>query len=44
MTASLRRLQQLPGAIDVFPGHGPKTTMERENRTNPYLRHPVSHI
>lgn len=44
MTASLRRLQQLPGAIDVFPGHGPKTTLERENRSNPYLRRSVAPI
>jgi len=35
---SLGRLAQLPGDYRVFPGHGEETTLERERRTNPYLR------
>jgi len=38
MAASLRRLASLPGDYDVYPGHGPATTLEIERATNPYLR------
>jgi len=38
MVASLRRLAALPGEYDVYPGHGPATTLDRERATNPYLR------
>lgn len=30
-------LFSLPGDTTVYPGHGPKTTIDRERRTNPYL-------
>jgi glyoxylase-like metal-dependent hydrolase (beta-lactamase superfamily II) len=37
MEASLRRFLTFEDALDVYPGHGPKTTVERERRQNPYL-------
>ena len=38
MLASLKRLAELPGAYHVLPGHGGDTTLERERRTNYYMR------
>ncbi len=38
MQASLERLKDLSTNYTVYPGHGPKTTLEREKRVNPYLR------
>lgn len=38
MTASLNKLAQMPDAITVYPGHGPKSTMKLEKETNPFLR------
>lgn len=35
--ASLKRLRNLPGDYDVYPGHGPATTLEIERRSNPYM-------
>jgi len=32
------RLFVLPGATIVWPGHGPSTTIEYEQQTNPYLQ------
>jgi glyoxylase-like metal-dependent hydrolase (beta-lactamase superfamily II) len=37
MESSLRRFLTLPDPLDVYPGHGPKTTVGRERRQNPYL-------
>jgi hydroxyacylglutathione hydrolase len=37
MEASLRRFLEMPDALDVYPGHGPKTTVERERHGNPFL-------
>ena len=38
MNASLERYaSELPGETVVYPGHGPRTTLERERRTNPFL-------
>lgn len=34
---SLKRLRNLPGDYDVYPGHGPATTLEIERRSNPYM-------
>ena len=34
---SLRRLLALPGAMRVWSGHGPMTTLEKELRSNPFL-------
>jgi hydroxyacylglutathione hydrolase len=31
-------LARFPGDTIVQPGHGPATTLERELRTNPFLR------
>lgn len=31
------RLLSLPGDTDVFPGHGPQTTIKAEVLTNPYI-------
>ncbi len=38
MTESLRRLAELPGETKVFAGHGPDTVIEKELKTNPFLR------
>ena len=35
--ASLKRLRNLPGDYNVYPGHGPATTLEIERRMNPYM-------
>ena len=34
---SLRRLADLPGNADVYPGHGESTTLDNERRNNPYF-------
>ncbi|MCJ7550922.1 MAG: MBL fold metallo-hydrolase [Anaerolineae bacterium] len=36
---SLKRLCELPGSTRVYPGHGDATTIDRERRVNPFLRH-----
>jgi glyoxylase-like metal-dependent hydrolase (beta-lactamase superfamily II) len=39
LLASVRDLlDRFPGDTVVHPGHGPATTLERELRTNPFLR------
>ncbi len=38
MMASLRRLGELEGDLRVLPGHMEPSTLDRERRTNPYLR------
>jgi hydroxyacylglutathione hydrolase len=39
LRASLQhRLMVLPPETRVFPGHGPFTTIERERKTNPFMR------
>ena len=35
---SLRRLADLPGDYDVYPGHGSATTLSFERKMNPYLQ------
>ena len=37
MLRSLRRLAELPGDYEVFPGHMSATTMERERRYNYFV-------
>nr|VFJ46335.1 MAG: Glyoxylase, beta-lactamase superfamily II [Candidatus Kentron sp. FM]VFJ59909.1 MAG: Glyoxylase, beta-lactamase superfamily II [Candidatus Kentron sp. FM]VFK11654.1 MAG: Glyoxylase, beta-lactamase superfamily II [Candidatus Kentron sp. FM] len=37
MKASLRRLMELPGHLQVLSGHGPVTTLDQELETNPFL-------
>lgn len=39
---SLQSLSQLPEGVQVFPGHGPSSTIGEENRTNPFMQHPIS--
>ena len=39
MMASLRRLGQLEGDLQVLPGHMEPSTLDRERKVNPYLRH-----
>lgn len=34
---SLHRLATFPGSPDVYPGHGPSSTLDAERRDNPYL-------
>jgi hydroxyacylglutathione hydrolase len=38
MQRSLSRFLELPDGLDVLPGHGPRTTVERERGTNPFLQ------
>ena len=35
---SLRRLADLPGDYDVYPGHGSATTLSFERKMNPYMQ------
>jgi glyoxylase-like metal-dependent hydrolase (beta-lactamase superfamily II) len=37
MDVSLRRFLELPDELPVYPGHGPKTTVGTERRTNEWL-------
>ena len=37
MLCSLRRLGELPGNFDVYPGHGEQSTLDFERAHNPYL-------
>ena len=37
LSASLARLMTLPEETEVYPGHGPVTSIGREKRYNPYL-------
>ena len=38
MTASLRKLAELPAEVRVFPGHGPPTTVRNEKKTNFFMQ------
>ncbi len=38
MQKSLQRLKALEKNYTVYPGHGPKTSLDREKRVNPYMR------
>ncbi len=38
MTASLKKLYDLPGNYKVFPGHDDATDLEYERQENPYLK------
>lgn len=38
MMASLKKLSELKGDFDVYPGHGPETSLARERSANPYMR------
>ena len=38
MEQSLRRLRQISENLQVFPGHGPASTLDAERRSNPYFR------
>lgn len=40
---SLKRLGQLPGDYHVCPGHDVTSTLERERKTNPFLREALAH-
>ena len=41
--ASLKRLGQLEGDFHVCPGHDVTSTLDRERRTNPFLREAMAH-
>ena len=41
--ASLKKLVELPGDYHVCPGHDVTSTLERERRSNPFLREAMSH-
>jgi hydroxyacylglutathione hydrolase len=38
MEKSLERFMRLPDPLPIYPGHGPKTTIGDERRTNPFLQ------
>lgn len=38
MTSLQRVARELPEETVIYPGHGPKTTMQQEKQFNPYLR------
>lgn len=38
MERSLRRFMELPDPTEVYPGHGPRTTVGRERERNPFLQ------
>lgn len=40
---SLKRLSQLPPQLNVHPGHGDSSTIERECKTNPYMQEAIRH-
>lgn len=40
---SLKRLGRLPGDYHVCPGHDVTSTLERERKTNPFLREAMAH-
>lgn len=42
MMRSLKRLSQLPGDFDIYPGHMEPTTLERERRFNYYIQNALS--
>lgn len=37
MGQSIQKLKELDISCDVYPGHGPSTTLDIEKRTNPYF-------
>ena len=37
MAASLQMLKTLPNDLQIYPGHGPASTMKEEKMRNPYL-------
>lgn len=39
MKKSLKKLASLPNHFEVYPGHGPTTTIEEEKQTNPFMLH-----
>jgi glyoxylase-like metal-dependent hydrolase (beta-lactamase superfamily II) len=41
LLASLRRLSQLEGDFEVYPGHAGSSTLERERKFNYYMRYAV---
>ena len=41
--ASLKKLGERPGDCHVGPGHAVTSTLERERRSNPFLREAMSH-
>ena len=44
LLTSLRRLAELPGDYEVYPGHAESTTLERERNFNYYMRHATGEI
>jgi glyoxylase-like metal-dependent hydrolase (beta-lactamase superfamily II) len=38
MRGSLARFLELPDELLVLPGHGPRTTVQRERGANPFLQ------
>ncbi|MFZ3063035.1 MAG: MBL fold metallo-hydrolase [Actinomycetota bacterium] len=38
LSDSLRKISSLPDETEIYPGHGPETTLGQEKRTNPYMQ------
>ena len=41
---SLKRIAELPGDYDVYPGHDLATRLSIEREHNPYMRHAIQHL
>ena len=37
MKESLHKIKQYPDDIDLYPGHGPRTSLKEEKQYNPYF-------
>ena len=37
MIDSLKMIASMSGDLTIYPGHGPQSTLQQENKTNPYL-------
>ena len=41
---SLKKLAELPGDYDVYPGHDMSSRLSVEREHNPYMRHAIEHL
>lgn len=44
MTSIFQKLLPLGDEVTIYPGHGPKTTIGRERRSNPFLTGQMPHV
>ena len=41
---SLKRIADLPGDYDVYPGHDMSSRLSVERANNPYMRHAIENL